>query len=86
MTRNDPPVQTPAPPVGEEIHLPGPTAIPLVTAVAVTLVVIGTTLSWILTGIGVVLLVGCLVKWIGETRQSISELPEPSAGDTDGSH
>lgn len=83
MARNDSPVQTPAPAAGEQIHLPGPTAIPLVTAIAVTLVVIGTTLSWILTAVGAVLLVGCLVRWISETREGISELPEPdSAPDT----
>lgn len=79
MARNDSPVQTPAPPAGEQIHLPGPTALPLVTAIAVTLLVIGTTLSLIISAVGAVLLVGCLVRWIRETRQSISELPEPAA-------
>ena len=32
------------PPAGEEIHLPGPTLIPLVSAVGITLIVIGTTI------------------------------------------
>ena len=35
-----------APPVGEEIHLPGPSVLPLVTAVGITLAVIGTTIDW----------------------------------------
>jgi len=76
MTRDDSPVQTPAPPAGEQIHLPGPTALPIFTAIAITLVVVGTTLSWILAAVGAILLVACVVRWIRETRGSISELPE----------
>ena len=64
------------PPVGEEIHLPGPTLIPFVTAIAITLVVIGTTLSLIFSIIGLVLLVGCIVRWISDTRRDVAELPE----------
>jgi hypothetical protein len=64
------------PPVGEEIHLPGPTLIPFVTAIAITLIVIGTTLSLIFSIIGLVLLVGCIVRWISDTRRDVAELPE----------
>jgi hypothetical protein len=64
------------PPVGEEIHLPAPTLIPFVTAIAITLVVIGTTLSFIFSIVGLILLVGCIVRWIGDTRRDVSELPE----------
>ena len=41
-----------APPVGEEVHIPGPSILPFVTAIAITLMVIGTTINWIFSGIG----------------------------------
>jgi Flp pilus assembly protein TadB len=69
-------VQQPAPPAGEEIHLPGPTILPLVTALAITLIVVGTTLSWIISGIGAVVLVVAVIRWISDTRRDIAALPE----------
>lgn len=66
----------PVPPAGEEIHLPGPTALPLFTAIAVTFIVIGTTLGWWLSILGVVILIVCLIRWIGDTRRDIESLPE----------
>jgi hypothetical protein len=82
MSNRQEPVKLPAAPAGEEIHLPGPTPLPLITAVAVTLMVVGTTLSWVLTGAGAVLFGWSAVRWIRETRGSIAELPEPAADDS----
>lgn len=67
---------TPAPPVGEEVHLPGPTILPLVSAIGITLIVIGTTLGWFLSGIGLAILLLALVRWIRDTRRDVSALPE----------
>jgi Flp pilus assembly protein TadB len=64
------------PPAGEEIHLPAPTLIPFVTAIAITLVVVGTTLSLIFSVFGLILLVACIVRWSRDTRRDVSELPE----------
>jgi Flp pilus assembly protein TadB len=64
------------PPAGEEIHLPGPTIIPLVTAIAITLIVIGTTLGWWLSIVGGVILVLTLIRWIRDTRRDVEALPE----------
>jgi hypothetical protein len=66
----------PAPPSEEDIHLPGPTLLPVFTAVAITLIVIGTTLTWGLSIAGGVLLVICVVRWVGDTRRSVAALPE----------
>jgi hypothetical protein len=66
----------PAPPAEEEIHLPGPTILPLMTAIAITLIVIGTTLTWGLSIAGGILLVVCVVRWIRDTRRDIAALPE----------
>jgi type IV secretory pathway TrbD component len=65
-----------APPAGEEIHLPGPTILPVVMAVGITFAVIGTTLTWLLSIIGVVIFLVTLWMWIRDTRRDISQLPE----------
>jgi Flp pilus assembly protein TadB len=67
---------TPAPPAGEEIHLPGPTILPLVTAIAITLIVIGTTIWWLYSAVGGVIFVLVVIRWIRDTRRDIATLPE----------
>jgi len=67
---------TPAPPAGEQLHLPGPSIKPFLTAIAITLVVIGTTINIILSIVGLIALVIIVVMWIGDTRRDIAELPE----------
>jgi len=66
-----------APPVGEEIHLPGPSVLPLVTAVGVTLVVIGSTIDWkVWSTMGAVITVVCIIIWVRDTRRDVASLPE----------
>ena len=65
-----------APPAGEEIHLPGPTVLPVVMAVGITFTVIGTTITWLLSVLGVMIFLVTLLMWIRHTRRDISELPE----------
>ena len=65
-----------APPVAEEVHLPGPTLIPLVTAVGLTLTVIGTTINWLISVVGAVILVLAMIRWIRDTRRDVRSLPE----------
>jgi hypothetical protein len=69
-------IEQDAPPVGEEIHLPGPSILPLASAVSITLVVIGTTIDWIFSIIGLVGFVITTVMWIRDTRRDINQLPE----------
>ena len=64
------------PPVGEEVHLPGPTLIPFMSAIGITLIVVGTTVNWIFSAIGGVILIVCVVRWIADTRASVAALPE----------
>ena len=66
----------PTPPVGEEIHLPGPSLIPLFSAVGITLMVVGTTITLLLSIIGGIIFLVTTVMWIRDTRRDISELPE----------
>jgi sterol desaturase/sphingolipid hydroxylase (fatty acid hydroxylase superfamily) len=64
------------PPAGEEIHLPGPTMIPVFTAIGITLTVIGTTINWLLSIVGLIIFVTCVYKWIQDTRHDVAALPE----------
>ena len=68
------PEQTP-PPASEEIHLPGPSLLPILCAAGITLGIIGITLGWILSAVGIVLFVVTTAKWIASTRRDIRELP-----------
>jgi hypothetical protein len=69
------PLDPEIPPVGEEIHLPGPSILPVLTAVGITLAIVGITTFIELTVIGVLLTLYCIVRWIGDTRHEIDELP-----------
>jgi hypothetical protein len=69
------PLEPEPPPVGEEIHLPGPSVIPILTAVGITLTLVGITTFIELTVIGAILTVGCIVRWIKDTRREVDELP-----------
>lgn len=69
------------PPAGEEIHLPGPTILPVLTAVGITLVLVGVTTFVELSIIGGVLTLGCVVRWIKDTRREVDELPLDGHGE-----
>ncbi len=64
------------PPAGEEIHLPGPSIKPLVVAVGLTLTVVGTTIDWIWTVLGLIIFLVTTVLWIRDTRRDVDALPE----------
>ena len=68
-------VEHDTPPVGEEIHLPGPTFLPVACAAGITLMVIGTTINWFISIVGLILFVVTCFMWIRDTRRDISELP-----------
>lgn len=71
MSQLDPEV----PPTGEEVHLPGPSILPLLTAVGMTLILIGITTYIELTVVGIVLTVVVVLRWIKDTRREIDEMP-----------
>ena len=63
------------PPAGEEVHLPGPSILPVLTGVGITLALVGITTYLVLTIIGGILTIACVVRWIKDTRHDIDELP-----------
>jgi hypothetical protein len=69
------PIDQRVPPVGEEIHLPGPSLQPLGLAVGLTLAIIGVTLGPVFWVPGVLLSLGVIVRWIAGARREMAELP-----------
>ena len=59
------------PPTGEEIHLPGPSLIPIFSAVGITFIVIGTTVGYWLMIVGGVIFIYTTIRWIAETRREM---------------
>ena len=60
---------------GEAIHLPGPSYQPVALAFGLTLAITGLVINWVMVGIGVVITVVAVMRWIRETREDIAELP-----------
>jgi hypothetical protein len=68
-------IETEAPPVGEEVHMPEPSILPVANAVGVTLAIVGITLSLTVTIIGLAIFLTTLVAWIRAASHEMSELP-----------
>jgi Flp pilus assembly protein TadB len=66
----------PAPPAGEQIHLPGPTILPFAMGIGIVLIIVGTTITWFISILGGIIFVWTLVRWVRDTRRDISELPD----------
>jgi hypothetical protein len=69
------PLEREPPPVGEEIHLPAPSVVPVLTALGITLTIVGITTFIELTVAGALLTLGCVRRWIKDTRADVDELP-----------
>ena len=63
------------PPAGEDVHLPGPSLVPVVNAVGLTLAVLGLSVGILITIAGLIIFVLSLVRWIADTRRDVAELP-----------
>ncbi len=68
--------QDETPPAGEDIHLPGPTLLPIISAAAITLIVIGTTIWWVYSALGGIVLIICVFRWVSDTSRDVAALPE----------
>ena len=75
------PLDPEVPPAGEEIHLPGPTILPALMALGITLLLIGLTTFFELSVIGGLITLYCLIRWIRESRAELDELPLDGHGD-----
>lgn len=68
------PEQTP-PPVGDRIHLPGPSVQPVLIALGLSFALMGLIGLWFLSAIGIVLLLFVVIRWIVEATREYRDLP-----------
>jgi hypothetical protein len=64
-----------APPVGEQLHLPDPSLVPIVNAVGVVLTLLGLTLWKGLIVIGLLIFVFSLIRWLRDSAREMRSLP-----------
>jgi hypothetical protein len=64
-----------APPVGEEIHMPAPSILPLINAAGLAFAIVSITLNWYFVVVGGIVFLVTALKWIGDVRRDIADLP-----------
>ena len=65
----------PVPPVGEEIHMPEPSLIPIVNSAALAIAIVSITLSWYVVALAGLVFLLTTGKWIADVRRDIAQLP-----------
>jgi len=75
MSPSGSPLERPAPPAGEEVHLPGGSLHPVLLAVGITLALVGVTISIVLVVAGLILTIVVLAQWIAGARREMGSLP-----------
>jgi hypothetical protein len=73
MSELDP--QRSAPPVGEEVHMPEPSIIPLINAASLAIAIVCITLSFVVCIAALVVFLITTAKWIADVRRDIDDLP-----------
>ena len=66
---------TAAPPVGEEVHMPAPSVLPLINAAALAVAIVSITISWWIVGAALIVFIATSIRWIRDVRRDIAELP-----------
>jgi len=69
------PLDPEVPPVGEEVHLPGPSLLPFLLACAITAGIVGITLGFVFYVPGIIVALVVIVRWVRSTHREIEELP-----------
>ncbi len=65
----------PVDPAGEAIHLPDPSYLPVLVALGTTIVIVGVVINLTVLAIGVAITLVATLRWIGQVRAEIAELP-----------
>jgi hypothetical protein len=64
-----------APPVGEQLHMPEPSILPVINAAGLAVAIVGITISLILVVAGLLVFFVTAVVWIRSARREMEELP-----------
>jgi hypothetical protein len=75
MSDVDPQPANTVTPAGEQIHMPAPSILPLINAFGLALAIVSITLTPFLVAVGLIIFLVTAVKWIGDTRREIADLP-----------
>jgi Flp pilus assembly protein TadB len=66
---------TGAPPAGEEVHMPAPSALPLINAAALAIAIVALTISWWVVGVALLVFLATTIRWVRDVKRDIAELP-----------
>ena len=66
---------TGVPPAGEEVHMPAPSALPLINAAALAIAIVAITISWWVVAVALIIFIGTAVRWVRDVKRDIAELP-----------
>ena len=73
MADADAPVN--APPVGEQIHMPGSSSLPIVNAAGLSVGIIGVTISPVMVAFGALVFLISTIAWVRAASRELDELP-----------
>jgi hypothetical protein len=55
--------------------MPAPSVLPLINAAALAFAIVSITISWVLVAVGLLVFLATAIRWIGDARREIAELP-----------
>jgi hypothetical protein len=62
-------------PVGEEVHMPASSALPLINAAALAIAIVSITISWWLVAFAGLIFLATAIRWIRDVKRDIADLP-----------
>jgi hypothetical protein len=68
-------IERDVPPVGEELHIPGPSIQPAIATFGLVLLLLGLVDKWPVAILGLLILLGASVSWIAAAAREFRELP-----------
>jgi hypothetical protein len=71
----EPDRQAEAPEAGEAVHLPEPSYLPVLVAFGITISLVGVVLNVVIVGIGLLITLAAVVRWVRQTREEMADLP-----------
>lgn len=72
---HEPPRSDTPPAASEDIHLPGPSYLPVIVAAGVSLALVGVLVSPYLLALGMIVWIVATLVWVRDARGEIAELP-----------
>ena len=68
-------IERDVPPVGEELHIPGPSVQPAVATFGLVLLLLGLVDKWAVSIVGLLILLAASISWIRAAHREFGHLP-----------